>query len=297
MRALLIGAGAMGSKHYRTLKNNPQITEVLVVDPQVKTIEDTLVSNDLGWILDTHEIDFAIIATPTVSHYDLALKLMKRGVNILVEKPLASSPIQSLKLVETSKNLGVKVAVGHIERFNPAIQALKAALHNKKILHLELTRVSPYPTRIGDVGVKLDLGIHDLDLVRFLIQEDIEIEESCQSAIVSNREDTATFFLKSTGGASSTVCVSWMFPYRERKAKILTDQGVYEADLMRQQVVKYTRQDNQSWVTTSLFIKREDALARQLNCFLEYLKTGELGDIASVEQAHLAVTSVTRGDY
>ena len=158
-------------------------------------------------------------------------------------------------------------------------------IKKQKILNCNITRISPYPTRISDVGVKLDLGIHDVDLVRFITGQNIDIWATTKSNNVSHLEDTASFFFDLSGGSTGMIFNSWMSPFRKRTIRLMTPSAYYDIDMLRQQAVKHTAIDNNSYAAKSLFVNRKNALEEQAKAFIKYIKTGKMGHLCSVEDA------------
>lgn len=288
MKAAVIGLGSMGQKHYKILKQFKNL-DVYSVDPasqmsNYKTTQDLL--NDV-------QIDFAVIATPTIMHYDIALQLINSSVNILIEKPIFKeylSFFQRQNLEDALKDNSCKLAVGHIERFNPAVEALKKDLKGKKIINCRFTRLSPYPKRITDVGVKMDLAVHDIDLVRFITGEEILNCSSLDSKTKSANEDTTSFFVSTYGGCSSTILCSWMSPYRERTIQVMTECSLYKVDLITHTVSRYVAdQQVNSFFAEDLKVVKHNALEKELKQFMEYVKIGSVGSLATLNDGIEAI--------
>tara|TARA_B100000131_G_C18124015_1_gene614002 strand:+ start:3506 stop:4408 length:903 start_codon:yes stop_codon:yes gene_type:complete len=295
MRAALVGLGSMGRNHYRTIKNNRDIDFVAVVEPNDELVADIDVKRyrNVEQLLNNEQLDLAIIATPTSTHLDISKKFLEQGIHLLVEKPIAANSKDANKLEKLAYKNGVKLVVGHVERFNPAIQAVLPYLQDHKIIHLEASRFSGYPTRITDVGVKVDLSIHDVDLMNLLTPSNIKTCYSLDSSNVGDKDDDAVFIIKFYDGALATVRTSWLFPYRERKIKILTDKNYFLVDLLNKSADVFTSEhDSDGYSIRNLDIKREDALKMQLESFLNYIKTGEIGTLCSAEAAGLALSYV-----
>ncbi len=295
MKAALVGLGSMGRNHYRTIKNNQDIDFVAVVEPNDELEIDIDVKRyrDVEQLLDNEQIDLAVIATPTSTHLDISKKFLERGIHLLVEKPIATKSKQVTQMENLARKNNCKLVVGHVERFNPAIQAVLPCLQDQKIIHLEASRFSGYPTRITDVGVKLDLSIHDIDLMNLLTPSNIETCYSLDNNNIGDNDDDAVFIIKFYDGALATVRTSWLFPYRERKIKILTDKNYFLVDLLSKNVDVFTSNDHSlGYSIRTLDILREDALKLQLESFLNYIKTGDIGTLCSAECAGLALSYV-----
>ena len=205
LRIGVIGVGIMGSNHARVLAELPGVTVVGIADPGAA--HRPLLAQIVGCeVCDNVEdllklgIDAAVIAAPTHLHHDIALTCIKRGVHVLVEKPIASNVEEGRAIVAAAERAGVTLMVGHVERFNPAVQAIKDAIKDEDILSIAITRVGPFPPRMSNVGVVIDLAVHDIDLIRwFTDSEIIQVQPQLKSA-VAEREDIALLQFRTASG-------------------------------------------------------------------------------------------------
>jgi predicted dehydrogenase len=287
MKAAVIGLGSMGMNHYRILQTFKDV-EVFSVDPLINTAD----FKDVDELLESVAVDFAIIATPTVTHSSLALKLVHKNIPVLIEKPVFKNSTEALSILKASEKNNCKIAVGHVERFNPACQAFMKEVKDERIINCNIIRVSPYPKRINDVGVKLDLAVHDLDLVRYITKQKIITSFSSSSTTLGKKEDTANFFIDLDGPGTANVLVSWLFPFRKRAMEILTDKAFYEVDLMAKEVAKFIYDSSASYATKYISVKETNALEEQLKQFIKYVTIGEIGDLASLEDGLEALRMV-----
>jgi len=300
MRGALIGLGSMGRNHFRTLLSNEEVDLVAVVEPNDALVENikTKRYRNVGDLLSNEEVDFAIIATPTSTHVDISRKFLEKGIHVLVEKPIAINSKAATRLDHLAHKNNCKLVVGHVERFNPAIQAVLPCLKDQKIVHLEATRLSGYPTRITDVGVKLDLSIHDIDLMNLLCPSNIEECHGLDSCNINDNDDDAVFIIKFFNGTIATVRTSWLFPYRERKIKILTDKSYFVVNLLDKNVDIFTSSPElNGYSIRTLSVEKKDALSLQLQSFLNYIKTGEVGTLCNAAAAGLALSYVEGENY
>ena len=287
MKAAVIGLGSMGSNHFKILRKIKHV-EVFGVDPLIRTAH----FSDVDELLKNINIDFAIVATPTKSHSKIAIQLAKKNIPILIEKPVFKNSAEAGALLEVVKKNNCKVVVGHIERFNSAVQALVNDLKNENIINCSGTRVSPYPKRIGDVGVKLDLAVHDVDLIKFITKQKIISSFSSSSKTIGKKEDTASFFINLGHKITANILVSWLSPFRKRTVEILTDKSFYEVDLLNKEVTKFTHEDSNSYNTQYVAVKQTNALEEQLKQFIKYVTIGEIGDLATLEEGLAALKIV-----
>ena len=167
LKFALIGLGVMGKNHYRALQSVADVQIAALCDPFCKENFAQKIYVDLDEMLESENLDAAVIATPTSLHKEAALKCMQKGLNLLIEKPVCANAADAQILLEEAKRRDIKVAVGHVERFNPAIATLKKELENEEIYSVQITRNAPFPQRIADVGILADLAVHDIDLIRF----------------------------------------------------------------------------------------------------------------------------------
>ena len=170
LRVGVVGVGVMGSNHARVFVGLPGTELVGVADPDRKQAE--FVARTLGCAAVTNveelldrEVDAITIAAPTHLHRDIALTCIAHGVHVMVEKPIASSVDEGREITGAARRAGVTLMVGHVERFNPAVEAIKGAIRGEDILSIAITRVGPFPPRMSNVGVVIDLAVHDIDLI------------------------------------------------------------------------------------------------------------------------------------
>lgn len=298
MKIALIGLGSMGRHHYNVISSIQSVELVAVVEQdEAKTTNITVpVYCDVEEMLDDTSPDIVVVATPTSTHLDISKKVLNKGVNLLVEKPIAKNAEEAKQMMILAERNGCKAVVGQIERYNPAIQTALPRLREEKIIHCMITRMSSYPKRITDVGVKLDLGIHDIDLIRLITQSNIETCKSLDSTNIGDKEDSAAFMLKMFDGTIATITTSWLTPFRERKFKIITEKSYYEIDLLDLSVNIYTITGDNGYMRESLEVKKSNALENQLLAFINYVKTGHPGTLCNLEDGLLALSYAEEGD-
>src|SRR6202163_4312539 len=213
LRLGVVGVGVMGANHARVLADLADVKLVGVADSDQK--QRNLVSDALGCVghadveaLIAGGVDAITIAAPTHLHHDLALTCIRHGVHILVEKPIASSVEEGRAIIAAAQRAGVTLMVGHVERFNPAVEAIKNAIRDEDILSIAITRVGPFPPRMSNVGVVIDLAVHDIDLIRWFTDSDIvEVQPQLSNAI-AEREDIALLQFRTASGVLAHINVS-----------------------------------------------------------------------------------------
>src|SRR5258708_7596856 len=189
LRIGVIGAGVMGSNHARVFAGLPNITLVGVVDPLPahRTRATDLTGCRTFARLDeliAEDVDAVTVAAPTHLHHEIALACIARGIHIMVEKPIASSVEEGRDIVAAARRAGVTLMVGHVERFNPAVAAIKQAISGEDILSIAITRVGPFPPRMSNVRVVIDLAVHDIGLIPWFHESDIAEEQPQRSTPV-----------------------------------------------------------------------------------------------------------------
>jgi UDP-N-acetylglucosamine 3-dehydrogenase len=238
LRAGLVGLGSMGRNHARLLGELPDVDLVGVCDP-VGDVDGRLpgvpVVAELDALLEL-ALDVCVVAAPTVSHEQIATSLAHAGVATLIEKPLAGSLAEANRIVETFRACGVLGAVGHVERYNPALRELRRRLEDSQLgaVHQIATRrQSPFPARVADVGVVFDLASHDLDLTSWVAQQRFE-QVAAQTAHLSGREheDLVAVVGRLRGGVVTNHLVNWLTPFKERVTVVTGDQGCFVADTL-----------------------------------------------------------------
>lgn len=236
LRAGLLGVGMMGRHHARVLREVDGVELVAIADPGGDphgVAGDLQIFPDIDALIDAG-IDIAVVAVPTRFHEDAALKLAAAGVHTLVEKPIAHSVEAGQRMVEAFDAAGLVGAVGHIERFNPALQELRRRIEADElgaVYQVTTRRQGPFPSRIADVGVAKDLASHDVDLTAWVVQSEYE-RVFAQTAFKSGREheDMITIAGRTKSGVIVNNIVNWLSPMKERVTVVTGEKGAFIAD-------------------------------------------------------------------
>ncbi len=244
LRAGLIGLGAMGRNHARVLSGLDGVELVGIVDP----IGDTSgllrapVLPDLSELLAL-DIDYAVVACPTALHEQVGLELAAHGVCALIEKPLAQSVEAATRLVEAFESRGLVAGVGHIERYNPALQNLRTRLEAGElgeVYQVVTRRQGPFPHRIADVGVVMDLATHDIDLTSWVTgQEYTSVSARTVSRSGRLHEDMVAAVGVLADGTMVNHLVNWLSPLKERSTVITGAKGCFVADTLTADLTFY----------------------------------------------------------
>lgn len=238
MRATVIGVGHLGRHHARILSSLPGVTLVGVVDTNAERA--AAVAADHGttaysdWRDLAGKIDAAVVAVPTEAHLEVALPLLEAGVHALVEKPLASTLEEADRLISAARVGGVVLAVGHSERFNPAITAARPHIHDPRFI--EVHRLGTFSPRSLDIDVVLDLMIHDLDLLLSLVRSEVESAEAVGVPVLTRRIDIANVRLKFKNGCIANLTASRISREPVRKIRFFQRDSYVSIDSAAKEV-------------------------------------------------------------
>lgn len=240
----VIGTGSMGKNHARICSELEQVELVGIADTNRETAKRVAEKFDTKAFFDykelLQEVDAAIIATPTITHHDIAMDFLNNGKHILVEKPICDSVEKAQTLTKKSEETGLVLAIGHIERHNPTVKFIKDAMQNKRfgeLITITSKRVSNFPGRIKDVGVIFDFGVHDIDVMRYLAG-DVESVYARAGKFTENiaYEDHANIVLNFENKICGIVEVNWLTPTKIRKLFLTCSKNFVEADYINQTV-------------------------------------------------------------
>lgn len=260
LRVGLIGLGMMGRHHARVVRELDGVQLVAVADAYGDP-HDVAGSLPLCGSVDeliSQGIDMAVCAVPTGLHEEVGLALAAAGVHTLVEKPIASTIEGGLKLADAFDDAGLVGAVGHIERFNPALQSLRSRIENGDlgdVYQVATRRQGPFPSRIADVGVVKDLGTHDIDLTAWLAQSPYK-SVSARTSTRSGRphEDMVTASCQLENGVITSHLVNWLSPMKERLTVVTGEKGAFVADTLTADLTFYENGTiNTEWEAVSNF--------------------------------------------
>ena len=243
-RVAVIGVGSMGRNHARVYSELPEAELVAVSDAdfalagRIGAGFGARPYSDYRELLEAERPQAVSIAVPTAMHEEVALAALEAGADVLVEKPIAATLEEGRRMIECAGALGRRLMVGHIVRFNPAIQALKQKLQAGelgRIFQIVCRRVGPFPARIRDVGVVVDLAPHDLDLMRFLTGlEPKRLFAETEQRIHTDHEDLVVGTLRFPDGVTGTLEINWLTPTKVREVLVLGERGLFRVDDLTQ---------------------------------------------------------------
>jgi len=298
IRVAAIGVGHLGQHHARIYSEHPRADLVAVVDSSEARGREIAAKFRTQWLPDYRlldgKVDAVSIAVPTVGHYDLARHFLLQGVHCLVEKPITDSVETASALVVLAQANKLVLQVGHIERFNAAIERMRQILNNPGFI--EVHRLGPYDPRVKDVGVVLDLMIHDIDIVLQCVQSPIASIDAVGISIFSEKEDIANARLRFQNGCIANLTVSRVTPVKKRKLRVFQSDAYISLNYAKQSMEVFRRvaarnagPGEPAWkiVRRSEAIKREEPLKKELDHFLHCVAnqvepqvTGEHGTTA-----------------
>ena len=250
LRVGLAGLGSMGRNHLRLLSARPDARLTAVADPVPAALAAATESSGaqgfaepLAMIAEA-ELDALVIAAPTTAHVPLALGAIRRGIAILVEKPLAPTIDEAMAILREARATGVPVQVGHVERFNPAVLELGRLIGEgwlSTVYSIASRRAGPFPARIRDVGVTVDLATHDADILSWIAGErPARVYGETAQRIHATNEDLLFGLLHFPSGATGMLDVNWLTPAKRRQLVVVGEEGMFELDYLTQRLT-FTR--------------------------------------------------------
>ncbi len=248
MKCAVIGAGNMGKNHVRVYSQLPAVQLVGVADLNEELgaffVDKYAITyyKDFKEMLTKERPEMVSVCVPTLYHHQVASYCLNQGIHVLLEKPIAMTVEQGQSLIDTAKSNNVKLLTGHIERFNPAVQKVKDMLNKNelgKVINIMARRVGGFPPQIRDADIAVDLAIHDVDIVNYLLDEiPLKVVAHKQRNLIEERDDAVTFFMEYKQ-ASSYIQANWVTPVKIRKLTITGTEGYLEVDYVNQKIEFY----------------------------------------------------------
>lgn len=284
VRVGIIGVGYLGTQHARILSylENAELKGVADVDfkkaLQIGNRHGVPYYERYEEMLD--EIDAAIVATPTSEHFSVTMNLLQEGKHVLVEKPITETVEQGEKLVETARAKGLILQVGHLERFNPAVEAVESMISEPRFI--EVQRLGSFSARSLDIDVVLDLMIHDLDIILAMIRDEVKSVRSSGIHVLSEKIDIANARIEFNSGCVATLTASRVHQGKVRKLRIFEPTVYYSVDYIDQEVKVFPLNGRQTDIKT-LRIQKEEPLKRELQNFLSSILNGQTSKVSGEE--------------
>ena len=301
LRAGVVGLGMMGRNHVRVWDEQIEgVDLVAVADPdpvalgRATTGRRALGFEDLERMLAEQDLDLVSIVAPTSLHLPTTLAALGAGANVIVEKPIAASRDEAIQMIDAASSANRMLTVGHIERFNPAIRELHRRLQAGelgRIFQISATRLGPFPARIRDVGVVVDLGPHDIDIMRYLVgAEPVRLYAEAARRIHTDHEDLFNATIKFSNDVIGVLNINWLTPTKRRTLTVTGERGMYVADYITQDLVFYANPEaNETWTNpgagaaitsvtegemTRRTVRREEPLLVELREFARAVRDG-----------------------
>lgn len=275
LRVGVVGVGHIGSNHARIYSEVPNAEFVALFDIDSARADEiggkykAKVAASLDELAGM--VDAASIATPTSAHFSIARDLLARGKHLLIEKPITEKTNDARELAQLAAEQGLVLQVGHVERFNPVLSALEQRLTHPRFI--EAHRLSPYPNRSTEIGVVLDLMIHDLEIILHLVDSTVESIDAVGVPVLSRGEDIANVRLRFSSGCIANVTSSRISPERMRKIRVFQEDAYLSLDYQGQTGEIYRRENGQI-TREPVAIEREEPLRQQLASFVDCALTG-----------------------
>jgi predicted dehydrogenase len=275
LRVGVVGVGHIGANHARIYGElgNADFAGIYDIDPERSAEIATKYNVRAAASLDEFAamVDAASVATPTSAHFPVAQTLLARGKHLLVEKPITENTADARELAQVAAEKQVVLQVGHVERFNPVLSALEQRLTHPRFI--EAHRLSPYPNRSTEIGVVLDLMIHDLEIILHLVDSKVENIDAVGVAVLSCGEDIANARLRFASGCIANITSSRISPERMRKIRVFQEDAYLSLDYQGQSGEIYRRLDGQI-TREPVAIAKEEPLRQQLASFVDCALTG-----------------------
>lgn len=270
-RIAIVGAGAFGKNHVRVIRESAyaELAGVFDPDPARAAAANCPMFTSLEQLAQNS--DAAVVASPTTTHAEIGCRLMELGLDVLVEKPIAQTPEDGKRLVETAARCNRIFQVGHLERFNPAVQALESVLTTP--LFFEIHRMSEFSPRSLDVDVVLDLMIHDIDVVLSITGKKPEEIRAAGISILSSKVDIANVRLEFPGGCIANLTASRVSTERIRKLRLFQPHEYISLDYSRQDAVRFRVTPPMKIDFAPLAIGKDEPLRLELENFFECIQT------------------------
>jgi predicted dehydrogenase len=280
------GVGAIGQNHARVLADLPGVRLAAVYDTDGARAAQIAEKFGTRAVATLEELasgtDAVTIATPTVTHFDIARRLLEQGRDVLIEKPITDNTEQALELVALARRHGRVLQVGHIERFNPVMSLLEERLTAPRFI--EAHRLSPFPNRSIDIGVVLDVMIHDLEIILHLVRRPVESIDAVGVPVLTRREDIANARIRFEGGCIANVTASRISPERLRKLRVFQSDAYLSLDYQAQEGKIY-RRGLDGITAEEVAVEKDEPLKLELTAFAACARHGQAPKVGGTEAA------------
>jgi predicted dehydrogenase len=289
IRLGIVGVGSIGKNHARIYSALPGVKFSAILDTNTEAADATSQEQGVPVATTLEEfaslVDAATVSTPTPHHYEIGKFLLNHGKHLLIEKPITETPEQALELVKLAKERAVILQVGHVERFNPVLSALEQRLTKPRFI--EAHRLSPYPFRSIEIGVVLDLMIHDLEIILHLVRSPVKNIDAVGIPVLSKGEDIANARIRFESGCVANVTASRVSPEKMRKIRVFQEDAYLSLDYQKQSGEMF-RLVNGTITREAVEIEKDEPLKRELLSFVECSRKG-IQPVVSGSQAAAAL--------
>ena len=296
----VVGVGSMGKNHTRVYREMENVQLLAVVDENPRVAEamgrlyQVPAYSDFREMVEREHPEAVSVTVPTQKHYEVAYDLLEAGCNVLVEKPISTTMEEAQSLVETADRLKHVLMVGHIERYNSAVIALKQRLDAGalgRVFQIYARRLGPYPNRIQDVGCVMDLAPHDLDIMRYLTGSEVmRVYAEAKSESGRYHEELFTGILRFANGTVGLLEINWLTPTKIRELYVTGERGMFRVNYLTQDLIFYENAEvnNGSWSALSLFrgvsegamtkyaLSKKEPLRAELEAFISRVQGNNL---------------------
>ena len=319
VRACVIGVGRMGANHARCLYELPEAQLLAIADASDERVAELSSRFECRGYTDHREMlaeerpDAVVVAVPTPMHAQVAFDVIGAGCHVLIEKPLAEDADQARQIIDFAREKGVRLAVGHVERFNPAVRKLKEIMAEGqlgRILSISTRRVGLPSPHFRETNVVVDLAVHDLDVIRFLLGETPRVLSSVTGRLSLGPSEDYADILLLTGDVPCVIQVNWVTPIKVRTLSVVGDAGYAELNYITQTIDLYRHQATEPNPSYAELVERfgqperetihragEEPLKAELKSFFRAIESGEepeAGGEAGLAALELAGEILTR---
>jgi predicted dehydrogenase len=300
IRAGVVGVGSIGKNHARIYSDLPDVEFSAILDTNPEIARAVSRKHGVKAVTDLSEfaqlIDVATVATPTRDHFEVGKFLLGQGKHLLIEKPITETSIQAEELVKLAKEHSLILQVGHVERFNPVLGALEQRLTKPRFI--EAHRLSQYPFRGVEIGVVLDLMIHDLEIILHLVRSPVKSIDAVGVPVLSKVEDIANARIRFQNGCVANITASRISPEKMRKIRVFQEDAYLSLDYQNQSAEMF-RLVNGKITREAVKIEKDEPLKCELQSFVECSRRGIQPVVSGSEAAAalglaIEITEITR---
>jgi len=286
VRVGVIGVGHIGREHARIYSQLPGVEFVGLYDVDAQVAQKVAQRHEVKAfptaLALAEEVDAATIATPTSTHHEIGGLFLGLGKHVLVEKPITDNAEQAKSLIELAQSRNLVLQVGHIERFNPALNALEEKLTRPRFI--EAHRLSTYPGRSTDIGVVLDLMIHDIEVILHLVKSPIVSIDSVGTPVLSKGEDIANARIRFENGCVANLTTSRISFEKMRKIRVFQDDAYLSLDYFNQSGEIYRKVDSKI-IKENIKVEKDEPLKLELSAFIDCVRLKQAPRVSGVQAA------------